>query len=252
MLAGPPQPWEDFQDFGHNHWNNSLIVGDGLHNISICGPGLIYGKGLSHGTDSSRPGLVAFHAEQAGVGNKAISLRNCRNVLLRDFSVLKGGPLRGACHRSRQPNDRQSAHRHRARRHRHRLLPQRSCLKLHRELAVGRRHLSQVELCTRLRSGNGECDDQQLFRDRQTTSLVGVIDGTWKRFPPSDRVPRNGRIKCGTESNGGLPETSRSAPVSSRVPRASRWRRRMVRWWKTSQSRTSRCARSATHRSFSA
>ena len=32
-----------------------------------------------------------FIAEQAGVGNKAIALKNCRNVLLRDFSVLKGG-----------------------------------------------------------------------------------------------------------------------------------------------------------------
>jgi polygalacturonase len=32
-----------------------------------------------------------FRAEKPGVGNKAIALKNCRNVLLRDFSVLKGG-----------------------------------------------------------------------------------------------------------------------------------------------------------------
>ena len=32
-----------------------------------------------------------YQAEQAGVGNKAIALKNCRNVLLRDFSILKGG-----------------------------------------------------------------------------------------------------------------------------------------------------------------
>ena len=32
-----------------------------------------------------------YQAEQPGVGNKAIALKNCRNVLLRDFSVLKGG-----------------------------------------------------------------------------------------------------------------------------------------------------------------
>ena len=32
-----------------------------------------------------------YQAEQPGVGNKAIALQNCRNVLLRDFSVLKGG-----------------------------------------------------------------------------------------------------------------------------------------------------------------
>jgi polygalacturonase len=30
-------------------------------------------------------------AEAPGVGNKAIALKNCRNVLLRDFSVLHGG-----------------------------------------------------------------------------------------------------------------------------------------------------------------
>lgn len=30
-------------------------------------------------------------AEAPGVGNKAIALKNCRNVLLKDFSILKGG-----------------------------------------------------------------------------------------------------------------------------------------------------------------
>ena len=32
-----------------------------------------------------------YQAEQAGVGNKSIALKNCRNVILRDFSILKGG-----------------------------------------------------------------------------------------------------------------------------------------------------------------
>ena len=32
-----------------------------------------------------------YQAEQPGVGNKAIALKNCRNVQLRDFSLLKGG-----------------------------------------------------------------------------------------------------------------------------------------------------------------
>ena len=30
-------------------------------------------------------------AEIPGVGNKSISLKNCHNVLLRDFSILHGG-----------------------------------------------------------------------------------------------------------------------------------------------------------------
>ncbi len=50
-LAGPAQPWEQYQDYGHNHWPNSLFYGENLHDFSICGPGLIHGKGLSHGAD---------------------------------------------------------------------------------------------------------------------------------------------------------------------------------------------------------
>jgi len=79
------KPWEDYQDFGHNHWHNSLIWGEGLERVSICGPGRIWGKGLSRGEG---PGPVA---EKPGVGNKAIALKNCHDVLLRDFSILHGG-----------------------------------------------------------------------------------------------------------------------------------------------------------------
>ncbi len=84
--AGPAQPWERFQDFGHNHWANSLIYGEGLEGISIYGPGLIWGKGLSRGEANELP-----RAESPGVGNKVIALKNCRNVVLRDFDVLMGG-----------------------------------------------------------------------------------------------------------------------------------------------------------------
>ena len=38
-----------------------------------------------------RGNYTIFQAEQPGVGNKAIALKNCRNVLFRDFSILKGG-----------------------------------------------------------------------------------------------------------------------------------------------------------------
>lgn len=47
--AGPAQPWEAYQDYGHNHWSNSLFYGEGLNDISIVGPGLIHGRGLSYG-----------------------------------------------------------------------------------------------------------------------------------------------------------------------------------------------------------
>ena len=69
-----------YQDFGHSHWQNSLIWGIGLEDITICGPGLIYGKGLSR--EESR---------LAGAGNKAISLKNCKNVIIKDISMLRCG-----------------------------------------------------------------------------------------------------------------------------------------------------------------
>ncbi|HEV2300767.1 MAG TPA: glycosyl hydrolase family 28-related protein [Stellaceae bacterium] len=77
-----PNPWGRYQDFGHGHFHNSLIWGEGLHDVAILGPGLVWGKGLSRGgPDSLTP----------GAGDKAIALKNCANVTLRDFSVLAGG-----------------------------------------------------------------------------------------------------------------------------------------------------------------
>src|SRR5207248_8343576 len=47
-------PWDKYQDFGHSHWHNSLIWGEGIEDISILGPGLIWGKGLVRGGGQSR------------------------------------------------------------------------------------------------------------------------------------------------------------------------------------------------------
>src|SRR5947209_5369840 len=49
-----PNRWDTFQDFGHSHWHNSLIWGDGVENVSILGPGLIWGKGLVRSGNQSR------------------------------------------------------------------------------------------------------------------------------------------------------------------------------------------------------
>jgi polygalacturonase len=73
-----PNQWTQFQDFGHSHWHNSLIWGEGLEIISIIGPGLISGKALGRG-------------DARGIGDKAIALKLCHNVTLRDFSILNGG-----------------------------------------------------------------------------------------------------------------------------------------------------------------
>ena len=96
-------PWTPYQDYGHNHWKNSLFYGEGISDFAIMGPGVIYGKGLSHGSRITdlRGGYTPFRAEQAGVGNKAIALKNCHNVLLRDFSILEGWTLCAARDRRR-------------------------------------------------------------------------------------------------------------------------------------------------------
>jgi len=78
--APEPALNDTFQDFGHSHWHNSLIWGEDLEDISILGPGIIYGKGLSRGGPYKAP-----------IGNKAIALKRCRNVILKDFTILYGG-----------------------------------------------------------------------------------------------------------------------------------------------------------------
>ena len=78
-----PNQWGDkyrYQDFGHSHFQNSLIWGENLNNISITGSGLIYGKGLQKWGNPKK-----------GLGNKSISLKKCTNVILKDFTVLHGG-----------------------------------------------------------------------------------------------------------------------------------------------------------------
>ena len=90
-----PGPGNRFQDYGHSHWHNSLIWGENLENISILGPGTIYGKGLSRGFNRSdnweRIGVRAGPFMWEGGANKAIALKLCRNVILKDFTILYGG-----------------------------------------------------------------------------------------------------------------------------------------------------------------
>ncbi len=90
--AAESNPWSRYQDFGHSHFDNSLIVGKNLRRIGIEGPGLICGKGLSRGVDEwwGMDGRLP-PADRRGVANKAIALKNCTDVTLKDFSLLEGG-----------------------------------------------------------------------------------------------------------------------------------------------------------------
>jgi polygalacturonase len=191
------KPWEDYQDYGHNHWRNSLIWGEGISDVAILGPGLIWGRGLSRGSGA---GPVAEHP---GVANKAIALKNCRNVLLRDFSILHGGHfgvLATGVDNFTIDN-----------------------LKIDTN-----RDGIDIDCCRNVRvsncSVNSPWDDGICLKSSfalgyaRATEMVTIsncllagsyqegtlLDGSWKKFPADEKVPRTGRIKFGTESNGGF------------------------------------------------
>lgn len=95
VLLGAPQslhaydPVESFegpiyQDSGHTYFHNSLIWGEGLTNVSITGPGRINGGGLVKQFKVGGKGSASH-------GDKPIALKLCRGVLLRDFTVFHGG-----------------------------------------------------------------------------------------------------------------------------------------------------------------
>jgi polygalacturonase len=204
--AEPKTDWDAFQDYGHNHWHNSLLWGEGLQDLSITGPGLIWGKGLSFGAErAARGNYPIYRAEQPGVGNKAIALKNCRNVIFRDFSVLKGG-------------------------HFALLLTGVDNLTVDNLKIDTDRDGIDIDCCQNVRVSNctvnspwddGICPKSSyaLGYARATRNVTitncwvtgtyelgSVLDGTFKKFPlqPGVRAGGTGRIKCGTESNGGF------------------------------------------------
>ena len=195
--AEPNTPWESYQDYGHNHWHNSLLWGEGIHDVAILGPGLIWGKGLSRG------GRELPRAETPGMGNKSIALKNCHNVILRDFSILKGG-------------------------HFGILATGVDNLTIDNLKIDTNRDGMDIDCCRNVRVSNcsvnspwddGICPKSSfaLGYARATENLTitncyvtgdyvlgTMLDGTWKRWPPDSKVVPTGRIKCGTESNGGF------------------------------------------------
>ncbi len=195
--AAEPMELDKYQDYGHSHFHNSLIWGEDLTDIGILGPGLIYGKGLSKGNG---PGL---RAEDPHVGNKSISLKNCRNVVLRDFGILQGGHfgilatgvdnftidnLRidtnrdgmdiDCCRNVRVSNCSVNS-------------PWDDAICLKSSFGLGHaRATDMVTIANCLVSGS--------------FALGSLLDGTFKPIPADPGIHRTGRIKFGTESNGGF------------------------------------------------
>ncbi|HEY4423432.1 MAG TPA: glycoside hydrolase family 28 protein [Pyrinomonadaceae bacterium] len=216
-----PNGWDMYQDFGHSHWQNSLIWGIGLENVSIVGPGLINGKGLTRRSPRARrvnqPGdrPVTLGGQSPlgedddakvmnGLGNKAISLKLSRNVLLRDFSILNGGHF--ALLATGVDN-----------------------LTIDNVRVDTNRDGFDIDSCRNVRisncSVNSPNDDAIVLKSSYalgfaratenvtiTNSLVSgydigsLLDGTFKRniTEAPDRDGPTGRVKLGTESNGGF------------------------------------------------
>jgi polygalacturonase len=82
---------EKFQDYGHSHFKNSLIWGSDLVNVSITGTGLINGKNLYHGLKGKKGDYIDSTDVDTQTANKAICLYRCRNVIMRDITILSGG-----------------------------------------------------------------------------------------------------------------------------------------------------------------
>jgi polygalacturonase len=198
--AEPQGAWEPYQDYGHNHWHNSLLWGEDLDGVSITGPGMIWGKGLSRGWDreKTRP-----DSNKPGVGNKTIALKNCRNILLRDFKILEGGWF-GL------------------------LATGVDNLTIDNLVIDTIRDGLDIDCCRNVRVSNctvnspwddGICPKSSfaLGYARPTENLTitncyvtggyeigSVIDGTWKPLSKQVQPVPTGRIKLGTESNGGF------------------------------------------------
>ena len=197
--AEPNTAWDAYQDYGHNHWHNSLIWGENISDFSIAGPGLIWGKGLSFGASrAARGDYPIYRAEQAGAGNKAIALKNCRNVILRDFSILKGGHfgllLTGVDNLTidnlKIDTDRDG-------------MDIDCCKNVHVSNCTVNSPWDDA-ICPKSSYALGFAKPTQnvTITNCYVTGcweLGSVLDGTFKR-----RGGGTGRIKCGTESNGGF------------------------------------------------
>lgn len=186
-----------FQDFGHSHWKNSLIWGIGLEYVSICGQGIIDGLGLTR--EESR---------LSGVGNKAVSLKLCRNVTIKDVSMVNCGHF--ALLATGVDN-----------------------MTVSNVKVDTNRDGFDIDCCRNVRisdcSVNSPWDDAIVlkssyslgfFRDTENVTVTNcfvsgydkgsVIDATFRRDEPQapDQGFVTGRIKLGTESSGGFKNIS--------------------------------------------
>jgi polygalacturonase len=217
-----PNAFDMYQDFGHSHWQNSLIWGIGVDNVAIIGQGKIDGKGLSRrspgprrprtegetpasmGTNVSPLGETSDRKEMNGLGTKAIALKLSRNVTLKDFTISQGGHFAllatgvdnltidnlrvdtnrdgfdiDACRNVRISNSYVNS-------------PNDDAIVLKSSYALGFNRATE----------NVTITNTQVSGFDLGTFLDGTFKTTQEFAPDKDRV--TGRIKFGTESNGGF------------------------------------------------
>jgi polygalacturonase len=226
-----PNEWDMYQDFGHSHWQNSLISGIGLHDISVLGPGMIYGKGLTRrgpgpraearpgdspvslggGRQGARPQTPLGEGAQRnannsmdGQGNKAIGLKLCRNVTIRDITISMGGHfalLATGVDNLTIDNVKVDTNRDGFDIDACRNVRISNC-------SVNTPNDDAIVLKSSFALGFARATEHVTITNCQVTGydLGTFLDGTFKRTQQQapDRDGVTGRIKFGTESNGGF------------------------------------------------
>ncbi len=74
-------PFDAYQDFGHSHFNNGLLVAREAKNITISGPGHITGADRLRSGDDAK----------SGYGGKLLVFVECQNIIIKDVTLSKGG-----------------------------------------------------------------------------------------------------------------------------------------------------------------
>jgi Pectate lyase superfamily protein/Glycosyl hydrolases family 28 len=206
LLAAPPsdgQGFDDpgdgagnpFQDFGHSHWRASLIWGEELTDIEISGPGLIDGAALVRNMSPQSP---------PGTGDKAIALKLCRNVVIRDLTIVRGG------HLSILPTGVDNLTIHNVRIDTIRDGINIDCCRNVRisDCTVNTHGDDAIVLKSSYALGFARATENVTIADTMVSGFdVGtLLDGRYGREDPvaADRDGPTGRIKFGTESNGGF------------------------------------------------
>ncbi len=198
-----------YQDGGHCYFHNSLIWGENLVDVSITGPGTINGGGLVR-DDSILDKMCGYASwgknkdaapptyPPVRLGNKAIALKLCRGVTIRDLTIAHGGHfgiLATGCDNATFDNLTLDTNRDGI------------DIDCCRNVTVSNCRVNAPNddaICPKssYALGRNVVTENVTITNCQVSGFVegSVIDGTMRR--PAGM--HNGRIKFGTESSGGL------------------------------------------------